>query len=192
MQPPASGAADTFSRVIATFSIVTTTGFASTDYMQWGAFAGTLFIIFALTGGCTGSTSGSIKIFRWQVVIAFLKKSLITAIEPNRVVPFKIGRLSSDNALINSVFVFLSAYIFSLLILSTLIAVTGLDFTTAVGSVIACITNSGPSISPITGPDGNYFGLSGYCKYILSFAMLLGRLEVLTVVVVFTRSFWKK
>ena len=173
-------------------SITTSTGFVTTDYLEWGAFASTIFIIFALTGGCTGSTSGSVKIFRWQVVIAFLKKSLITAIEPNRVVPFKIGRLSSDNALINSVFVFLSAYIFSLLILSTLIAVTGLDFTTAVGSVIACITNSGPSISPITGPDGNYFGLSGYCKYILSFAMLLGRLDVLTVIVIFSRSFWRK
>ena len=94
--------------------------------------------------------------------------------------------------MIISVFVFFSAYIFSLLILSVLIAITGLDFPTAVGSVIACITNSGPSISPITGPDGNYYGLSAYCKYILSFAMLLGRLDILTVLVIFTRSFWRK
>ena len=108
-------------------SITTTTGFVSTDYLQWGAFASTIFVIFALTGGCTGSTAGSVKIFRWQVVIAFLKKSLTTAIEPNRVVPIKIGRLSSDNALVNSVFVFLSAYVFSLLVLTVLIAVTGID-----------------------------------------------------------------
>lgn len=133
-------------------SITTTTGFVSTDYLQWGAFASTIFVIFALTGGCTGSTAGSVKIFRWQVVIAFLKKSLTTAIEPNRVVPIKIGRLSSDNALVNSVFVFLSAYVFSLLVLTVLIAVTGIDFDTAFGSVVACITNSGPSISPVTGP----------------------------------------
>ena len=172
-------------------SITTTTGFASTDYLQWGAFASTIFVIFALTGGCTGSTAGSVKIFRWQVVIAFLKKSLTTAIEPNRVVPIKIGRLSSDNALVNSVFVFLSAYVFSLLVLTVLIAVTGIDFDTAFGSVIACITNSGPSISPVTGPAGNYSSLSSYCKYILSFAMLLGRLDVLTVVVLFSRSFWR-
>ena len=173
-------------------SITTSTGFVTTDYLKWGAFASTIFIIFALTGGCTGSTSGSVKVFRWQVIIAFLKKSLITAIEPNRVVPIKIGRLSSDNNLVSSVFVFMSAYIFSLLILTVLIAITGLDFDTAAGSVIACITNSGPSISPLTGPAVNYNSLSGYCKYILSFAMLLGRLDILTVIVIFSRSFWRK
>ena len=91
-------------------SIVTTTGFASTDYMQWGAFAGTLFIIFALTGGCTGSTSGSIKIFRWQVILAFLRKSLTIATDPNRVLPIKVGSLTVSNAVVSSVFVFFAGY----------------------------------------------------------------------------------
>lgn len=178
----------------ATFNIVsitTSTGFVSTDYMAWGPWAGTFFIIFALTGGCTGSTSGSVKIFRWQVVVAYLKKSLIVATEPNRVVPVKIGSLTTDGSIISSVFVFLSAYVFSLTVLTVLVALTGVDFDTAFGSVVACITNSGPGIGSVVGPAGTFAPLSDTAKYILSFAMLLGRLEVLTVLVIFTKSFWR-
>lgn len=172
-------------------SIVTTTGYVSTDYMLWGPFAGTVFIIFALTGGCAGSTSGSIKIFRWQVVIAYLKKSLAVATEPNRVLPVKIGNMNTNGSIISSVFVFMSAYAFSLAILTLLLALGGLDFETAFGSVIACITNSGPGIGPVVGPSGNFSSLSDFAKYVLAFAMLLGRLEILTVLVIFTKSFWK-
>lgn len=172
-------------------SITTSTGFISTDYLLWGNFAATIFIIFALTGGCTGSTSGSIKIFRWQVVIAYLKKAMTTTIEPNRIVPVKIGRLASDNQLVNSVLIFLSAYTFSVVILTVLVAISGVEFDTAFGAVIACITNSGPGISSAIGPSGNYSSLSAYTKYILSFAMLLGRLEILTVIIVFSRNFWR-
>ncbi len=172
-------------------SIVTTTGYASTDYMLWGNLAYTLFIIFALTGGCTGSTSGSVKIFRWQVIIAYLQKSLRTAIEPNRVLPIKVGNINIDNGIVASVIFFMSAYIFCLLILTVLVAVTGVDFATAVGSVVACITNSGPGIGEVVGPAGNFSSLPDFAKYVLSFAMLLGRLDILTVLVVFTRSFWR-
>lgn len=172
-------------------SIVTTTGFVSTDYMKWGALAGTIFIIFALTGGCAGSTSGSIKIFRWQVIIAYLKKSLTVATEPNRVLPVKIGNLNTDGSIISSVFVFMSAYAFSLAVLTILIAMCGLDFETAFSAVIACITNSGPGIGNVVGPSGNYSSLSDFAKYVLAFAMLLGRLEIVTVLVIFTKSFWK-
>lgn len=172
-------------------SIVTTTGYVSTDYMKWGPFAGTIFIIFALTGGCAGSTSGSIKVFRWQVIIAYLKKSLISATEPNRVVPIKIGSLTTDGSIVSSVFVFMSAYAFSLVILTLLVALTGQEFETAFGAVIACITNSGPGIGPIVGPAGNFSSLSDFAKYVLAFSMLLGRLEILTVLVIFTKSFWK-
>lgn len=132
-------------------SIVTTTGFASTDYMQWGAFAGTLFIIFALTGGCTGSTSGSIKIFRWQVILAFLRKSLTIATDPNRVLPIKVGSLTVSNAVVSSVFVFFAGYMLSIAALSVLVALSGLSFETAFSAVIACITNSGPGVGPIVG-----------------------------------------
>lgn len=172
-------------------SITTSTGFVSTNYMKWGAWVGTFFIVFALTGGCTGSTAGSIKIFRWQVVIAYLKKSLITATDPNRVVPVKIGSLTTDGSIISSVFVFMTAYTFSLVILTLLTAMTGLDFEIAFSSVVACMTNSGPGIGSVVGPAGNYSTLPDMAKYILSFAMLLGRLDILTVIVIFSRSFWR-
>ena len=173
-------------------SVTTTTGYASTDYLLWGNLSNVIFLIFALTGGCTGSTTGSIKIFRWQVVIAFVKKHLISAVEPNRVVPVKIGTLASDNKVVASVFVFLSAYFFSTIILTCLLALADLDFTTAFSAVIGCITNTGPGIGKIIGPVGNYSSLSEYCKYILSFAMLLGRLEIMTILVIMTRNFWKQ
>lgn len=173
-------------------SITTSTGFASTDYEQWGFFAQTMFIIFALTGGCTGSTSGSIKIFRWQVIIAFLKKSLVNLTEPNRVVFVKIGNLNVDYSIVSSVFVFVSAFSFSTILLTILVAITGIDFTTAFSGVVACITNSGPGVGKIVGPAGNFSTLSDFAKYMCSLAMMLGRLEVLTILVVFTKNFWHK
>ncbi len=172
-------------------SIVTTTGYVSTDYMQWGPLVGTIFIIFAMTGGCTGSTSGSVKIFRWQVVWAYLRQSLIVATEPNRVVPIKIGKMTTSGSIVSSVFVFLSAFMGTLVVFTVLVAMTGLDFETAFSAVVACITNSGPGIGPIVGPAGTFAPLSDFAKYMLVLAMLLGRLEVLTVLVIFTKSFWR-
>lgn len=173
-------------------SIVTSTGFVSTDYMNWGVFAGTAFIIFALTGGCTGSTAGSIKIFRWQVIFAFIRKSLTISTEPNRVLPVKIGTLSVNNQVIASVFVFFAGYMVALAVFSLLVALTGQPFEIAFSSVIACLTNSGPGIGAVVGPSGNYSSLSDTAKYVLSSAMLLGRLEVVTILVIFTRSFWRR
>lgn len=173
-------------------SIVTSTGFVSTDYMLWGAFSSTLFIIFALTGGCTGSTSGSIKIFRWQVVFAFIRQTLTLATDPNRVMPVKIGKLLVSNGVVASVFVFLACYLVSIGVLSVLVALTGQPFDIAFSSVIACLTNSGPGIGSVIGPVGNYSSLPDMAKYILSFAMLLGRLEVITILVVCTKNFWRK
>lgn len=173
-------------------SIVTSTGFVSTDYMKWGSWVGAFFILFALTGGCTGSTSGSIKIFRWQVVFAYIKRSLIVATEPNRVMPVKIGRDNIDYGIVSSVFLFFIVFLLSILILTCFVAVGGYDLEIAFSSVVACITNSGPGIGNLIGPAGNYSSLSDYAKYVLSFAMLLGRLEVLTVLALFTKSFWEQ
>lgn len=172
-------------------SIMTTTGFASEDYLQWGAWSGTLFLIFSFTGGCTGSTTGSIKIFRWQVFTAFLKKSLIGATEPNRIIPIKLGNYTIENSLVSSVFIFFSAYLVCLAVFTILLATTGLDFGTAFSTTAACMTNSGPGISAINGPAGNYAFLSPFGKQICTVAMLVGRLDVLTVLVIFTRNFWR-
>lgn len=172
-------------------SIVTSTGFVSCDYLKWSVFAGTIFIIFALTGGCTGSTAGSIKIFRWQVVFAYLKKALITTTEPNRLVPIKVGQSNISNEVTVSIFTFLAIYSLSIAVLTVLVSICGFDFVTSFSAVIACMTNSGPGIGDIIGPSGNYSSLTDTAKYILAFAMIFGRLEVMTVIVIFTKNFWK-
>ena len=172
-------------------SIVTSTGFSSANWLSWGAFAATAFVIFALTGGCSGSTAGGIKIFRWQVVIAQLKRTFITTTEPNRLLPLKVGNSTIGYDVANSVFVFCIAYAFSVAIITALIAITGVDFMTAFGATISCITNSGPGISDNIGPAGNFANLSAVVKNILAFTMLLGRLEVLTILVLFSKNFWR-
>ena len=172
-------------------SIVTSTGFSSADWLSWGAFAATAFVIFAQTGGCTGSTSGSIKIFRWQVIFAQLKRMFVTTTEPNRLMPLKVGRTVISSEVSSSVFVFFVAYVFSLVFISALVALTGVDFVTSFGAVMACLSNSGPGISNNIGPVGNFGDLSGNVKLILAFTMILGRLEILTVFALFCRSFWR-
>ena len=173
-------------------SIVTTSGFSSADYLQWGVWSGTFFLIFSLSGGCTGSTTGSIKIFRWQVFYAFLKKSLIGASEPNRVIPIKLGNYNIENTLVSSIFIFLSAYVACLAVKILWLAITGLDVATALSSAVACMTNTGPGIVSVNGPAGNYTFLSSAGKIICSIVMLIGRLDVLTVLVIFTRNFWRR
>lgn len=173
-------------------SITTDTGFASTDYMKWGLFAQTIFLVFAVTGGCSGSTSGGVKSFRWQTIFAFLKKSIINMTEPNRIMPVKIKNMNVDNNIINSVFIFILAFAFSIVFLTILVAITGVDFTTAFSAIIGCITSAGPGVGDIVGPSGSFAPLSDFAKYVCAFAMLLGRLEVMTILVVFTKNFWRK
>lgn len=172
-------------------SVVTSTGYNSANWLNWGAFAATAFVIFALTGGCTGSTSGGIKIFRWQIVLAQLKRAFVMTTEPNRLLPLKVDGISISHSVAGSIFVFFIAYAFSVAIIASLVAISGVDFATAFSATIACITNSGPGNTQIIGPAGSYESLSDYVKFLLSFTMILGRLEVLTVLVLFTKSFWR-
>lgn len=173
-------------------SMVTTTGFSSTDYLAWGAWAGTVFLIFSFTGGCTGSTSGSVKIFRWQVFLAYLKKSLIGATEPNRIIPIKLGYLNIETGLVTSIYVFFGAYLLCLAGITLCISLDDLSFGQAFAAAAACMTNSGVGTSEQIGPSGNYAAFSPYVKQSLAAAMLIGRLEVLTVIVIFTRNFWRR
>lgn len=169
-------------------SLASSTGYAADNYWQWGAFAATATVIFTLTGGCSGSTSGSVKIFRWQVIIAQLKRAIITITEPNRMVPLKVGKINVSTAIGNSVMVFFAAYFFSIVVLTIAVSLCGVEFSSALGMVLACITNVGSIISE-AGVHG-YAGYSDEIKAILSFAMLMGRLEIMTVLVLFTKNFW--
>lgn len=173
-------------------AIVTTTGLSSCDYTTWGVWVAAVILFLSLVGGCTGSTSGSIKIFRWQVIYAFLRKYLLSAIEPNRVILMKIGSVNMPEKATMSVFVYVFSFIISLLGLTVLVSACGLDLRTSLAAVTACITNVGVGAINLIGPSGNYAFFPNIVKSILCFTMLLGRLEIITLLVVCTKSFWRR
>jgi trk system potassium uptake protein TrkH len=172
-------------------SLVTSTGYNSADFLQWGAFMATAVLIFSLTGGCSGSTSGSIKIFRWQVLWALLKRSFVTTTEPNRLVPLKIGGVGIASGIAASVSVFFIAYSLTVAVMTVAIALQGVDFMTAFGAVIACITNVGVGMTSAIGPYGSYAEFGGAVKLLLAATMIIGRLEVMTVLVLLNKNFWR-
>lgn len=172
-------------------SVVTTTGFSSADFINWGVWTTAVFMLLSLNGGCTGSTSGSIKVFRWQMVYAFLRKYILSMIEPNRVIPLKVGHINPSENVVTSVFVYILSFILSLVFLSVAVSLCGVEFSTALAATLACMTNVGVGSVDIIGPAGNYAFFSDTVKLILCFAMMLGRLEVITILVIFSKSFWR-
>jgi len=172
-------------------SVITTTGLNSVNYIEWGAWITTGILCLSLVGGCTGSTCGSIKILRWQVILAFLRKHIISAIDTHRVVPMKIGAINMSEKVTVSVLVYLFSFIICSVGLILLVSACGIDFKTSVASVIACIANVGAGSVDVIGPAGNFAFFSHGIKGILCFAMLLGRLEIMTILVLLTKSFWR-
>lgn len=164
---------------------ITTAGIYSSDYTTWGPWAAIVFLILFLHGGCTGSTTGSIKMFRWQVVSAFLKKHMIKALSPNQVVLMKNGDKVIDDSIVSSVFALILAFLFGIVFFTLVLSFTGLDFMTAFGATIANITGIGTGLTEAIGPHGNFAAFTPFVKYVLSFVMVLGRLEVITVFVLF-------
>ena len=150
-----------------------------------------MFMLLSLSGGCTGSTSGSIKTFRWQLVYAYLHKYMLSMVEPNRIIPLKVGTINPTQNVITSVFVYVFSFIISMLLIGVVISLNGVDLSTSLAASVACMTNVGVGSVEIIGPSGNYAFFAAPVKYILCFAMLLGRLEVITVMVIFTKSFWR-
>ena len=172
-------------------SVMTTTGLSSTDFVEWGVWTSAVFMLLSLSGGCTGSTSGSIKIFRWQLIYAYLHKYVLSMVEPNRIIPLRVGIVNPPQNVITSVFVYVFSFIISMLLIGVAISLCGVDFSTSLAASVACMTNVGVGGVEVIGPSGNYAFFSESVKYLLCFAMLLGRLEVITVLVIFTRSFWR-
>jgi trk system potassium uptake protein TrkH len=173
-------------------SIITDAGFVSTDYSAWGGFPMVAFFFFYFIGGCTGSTSGSIKIFRWQILFASMQAQMIRMLQPHRVVVRAYNGKPVQPDVVDGVINFVFAYILSYVILTLLIAATGLDMLTASSSVASALAGAGPGLGPIVGPAGTFAPLPDAAKWVLCLAMLLGRLEVFTVIVLFTRTFWKR
>ncbi|WP_420860777.1 TrkH family potassium uptake protein [Algirhabdus cladophorae] len=172
-------------------SILTGTGYASADYMQWGSFAVMLFFFVGLIGGCAGSTSCSIKIFRYQLLFASVGAQIRKIHSPNGMfVPRYDGRRVGDDV-INSVMSFLLLFVVTLGVIAILLGMTGLDFITSVSGASAALANIGPGLGLEIGPAGNFGGLNDAAKWILAVAMLLGRLELLAVYAILTTHFWR-
>ena len=173
-------------------SIITTTGFGSTEFLDWGIWTGVFFTFLSLHGGCIGSTTGAIKVMRWQVLSSYFHKVMVSAIDANRVVPVRVGEQPVGDKVVMSVLVYILLFLMSTAACSLILTFMGYDFTLSLSATVASITNTGPGVVKSIGSMGSYDFFSPAAKYVLSFAMLLGRLEIVTVLVVFTRSFWKK
>lgn len=172
-------------------SIMTGTGYASVDYMKWGAFLIAMFFFIGLIGGCAGSTACSVKIFRYQLLFASIRVQLRRIRAPHGVfVPRYQGRPVGADVM-SSVMSFFVFFIVTLGVLSVALSFTGLDFITSVSGAATAIANIGPGLGDTIGPTGNFASLSDTAKWILSFAMLTGRLELLAVFALFTVGFWR-
>lgn len=172
-------------------SIMTGTGFASMDYGTWGTFSVTLFFCVMFIGGCAGSTSCGIKIFRFQVLFKNMKNWIGKSMYPNGIfIPrYNGARISRD--VTSSVMSFLGFFLICYMGLAVLVAMTGTDWITAFSGAGTAIANVGPGLGDIIGPSGTFAPLPDSAKWILCLGMLLGRLELFTVLVLFSRTFWR-
>ncbi|HKJ73098.1 MAG TPA: TrkH family potassium uptake protein [Alphaproteobacteria bacterium] len=172
-------------------SVVTTTGFVSTDYQKWGSFAATAFFFLSFMGGCTGSSAGGIKMFRFEIIWRLAKLEAQRLIMPHRVQALQYAGQPIDKSLLSSVGAFVFAYISTFWICSLILVMIGVDAVTSMSSVATCLSNTGPGLGPIVGPAGNFAPLPAAAKWVLSLAMILGRLEVLVLVMLFTPRFYR-
>ena len=170
-------------------SMITTTGFSISDTSSWPFSISFLLLIGAFVGACSGSVGGGVKSWRVLIMINHAYKNIMTIIHPNSVISLKIGTKNVDDQVATSVWGFFSIYIISFVILLLGILISGLDFETAFSAVGACLNNLGPGLGAVS---ENYSQITSFSKGILAFAMLLGRLEIFTLLVLLTPMFWEK
>ena len=172
-------------------SIITGTGYASENYMLWGPFAVSIFFFTGLIGGCAGSTACSVKIFRYQLLFASIRVQLARIRAPHGIfTPRYAGQRVGDDVL-NSVMSFFVFFTVSLGLIAVLLGLTGLDLITALSGAATALGNIGPGLGDTIGPAGNFATLNDTAKWILTAAMLIGRLELLVVYAIFTVTFWR-
>lgn len=172
-------------------SLATTTGYAATDYAQWPVFAPVLLMFLGCFVSCAGSTGGGIKMIRMVLLIKQARRELVRIIHPRVVNPATLGRQVVPPAVMTAVLGYMLIYGAVTMGLAMLLLFSGMDLVTAFSAVIATVNNIGPGLGEV-GPAGNYGGLSAVQTWVLSFAMLLGRLELLSVLVLFTSAFWRR
>ena len=172
-------------------SILSGTGYVTDDFSLWGKFSLIFFLLLMFIGGCAGSTACGIKIFRLQMLLIFLKNQIRKLVSPNSVIITKYNNHKISEDFIRSVIIFIFSFLFIFLIIAMLLSISGLDFVTSISGAASSISNVGPGLGEIIGPDGNYKNLPDLSKWILAAGMLLGRLELFAVLVLFFPSFWR-
>ena len=172
-------------------SILSGTGYVTDDFGLWGKFSLIFFLFLMFIGGCAGSTACGIKIFRLQMLFIFFINQIKKLIYPNSIIITKYNNQKISDSFINSVIIFIFSFLFIFFILAMLLSITGLDFLTAISGAASAISNVGPGLGEMIGPDGNYKTIPDLSKWILSMGMLLGRLELFAVLVLFFPSFWR-
>lgn len=174
-----------------TITLITGTGYAATDYGGWGTFAISLAFFLMCVGGCSGSTTGGIKVFRFAVIYRIARVQVLRLLQPSGVFrPFYNGEPVSDQTAI-SILGFIFVFALGFAVLALLLSFLGLDYLTAMSAAVTAIANVGPGLGDEIGPDGNFGGLPDAAKWLLAAGMLLGRLELFTVLVLFAPAYWR-
>ena len=179
---------------ISTFNVVSILsgpGYVTSDFGLWGKFPLIFFLFLMFIGGCAGSTTCGIKIFRFQILGSFILNQIKKLVYPRGIFSIKYNNEKISNTFIYSIITFIFLYFFIFFIITALLSLNGLDFITALSGSASAISNVGPGLGETIGPNGNYSNLPIFSKLILSFGMLLGRLELFAVLVLFFPSFWK-
>ena len=172
-------------------SILTGTGYVNAQFDNWGGFPIILFLALMFIGGCAGSTTCGIKIFRIQILYSLISNQIKKIIYPKGIFVLKYDQNPVDNKFISSIISFIFMYLVIFFIITALLSLTGLDFITSISGAATSISNVGPGLGSIIGPNGNFSSLPDISKWILSLGMILGRLELFAILVLFLPSFWK-
>jgi len=172
-------------------SIATTTGFANTDYNQWPIFAPVLMLFLCGFTTCAGSTGGGIKMIRGLILLKQARREMTRILHPRAVNPVIVGPQVVENKVIFAVLAFMLIYGASIVWLTFLLLLSGLDVISAFSAIVACLNNTGPGLNQV-GPAANYGGLNVFETWVCTFAMLIGRLELFSVLVLFTPEFWRR
>ena len=173
-------------------SILTGTGYVTQEFDDWGSFPLIFFLILMFIGGCAGSTTCGIKIFRIQILYVFLLNQLKKIIYPRGIFIIKYDENNVDDKFMASIISFIYLYIIIFFLITALLSLSGLDFITSISGAATSISNVGPGLGSVIGPNGNFSQLPDVSKWILSFGMILGRLELFAILVLFLPSFWRK
>ena len=172
-------------------SILTGTGYVNAQFDNWGGFPLLLFLGLMFIGGCAGSTTCGVKIFRIQILWSFVGNQLKKVIYPKGIFVLKYDKNPIDNKFVSSIISFIYMYLIIFFIITALLSLTGLDFITSISGAATSISNVGPGLGSVIGPNGNFSSLPDISKWILTLGMILGRLELFAILVLFLPSFWR-